>query len=427
MPSNTMIINGMKVHFIHTTKFKTMGISLKLVNEFQKDTVNYRAILPQVLTRSTEKYPSNAILQQHIDSIYGMSFDASTQKIGCQSVMSFDIQVVNELYISESISLSQMALALLKEVLFHPRRTNQMQFYHHEVEHEKRMLKEEIEADYHDKFEYAFMKFKEAMFQGELYEHSARGIYESIDEVTSKDLYHYYLECLQNDQAFLYLIGDFDEAEMIQTIQSLFSFQPQSKNWIWLDKEPNHKPQVVSIKEIGNVQQTRINIGYRTSIFTDHPLYYPMLLFNLVLGEMDQSILFQTIREKHQLSYYVSSMYQPNKGYVCLFAGCDKQAEQQVIHLMKTLMDEVLQNGFTEELLFLAKENLIYRIKQHQDSEQTLINRAFFYTELFHKPYQADEIILQVKDVTLAQVIEAGKTLVLDTVHIYTSEGGQDE
>ncbi|MBU1145436.1 MAG: insulinase family protein [Firmicutes bacterium] len=414
--------NGLTLYLIKLKKFKTIGISLKFVNSFQESTINARSLLPEVLTEACKKYPGLQYIQNEFDALYGTELSTSTQKIGLQSVISFDVMVVNDQFLQEKVKLTPLAFSLLSEIIFHPK-TTKNGFKKSIVNNEIRMLKEDIEADYHDKFEYSYQQFKKEMFSNELFKFSSRGIYDSLDEITSENLFHYYETMIQEDDVSMFVVGDFEFEDIENTVKTYFHFPKSKMNFTWLDTQSKEFMNPTYITETADLKQARINIGYRTFIRSTDKLYYAMVLFNSIFGESDQSILFQVVRETHQLCYYISSSYNPNKGFLSVFAGIDPGKEDEACNLIFDSLHQLIQGEISEEALFLAKENLIHRVRLSNDSMGSLINRVFIYQKLYQKAYDVEEIISQILLVTKDEVLKAGKSLRLDTVHTYTKEG----
>ncbi|MCK7488433.1 MAG: hypothetical protein MZU97_25215 [Bacillus subtilis] len=84
------------VHFIETEQFKTVTIAMRWIGSFSSDTINQRVLMPQVLLAGTKKHRGKQAMQLAFDLNYGSSISANTVKIGRQSVISFQTNVINE-------------------------------------------------------------------------------------------------------------------------------------------------------------------------------------------------------------------------------------------------------------------------------------------------------------------------------------------
>lgn len=62
------------IHLIDTKKFKTNTIALKFTRPLKRENITERALLPFVLQKGTEKYPTERALRQQLDELYGAKF-----------------------------------------------------------------------------------------------------------------------------------------------------------------------------------------------------------------------------------------------------------------------------------------------------------------------------------------------------------------
>ena len=411
----------MKVHFIRIEKFKTIGVSLKMISNFVPETVNKRVLIPQILLSGSLNFPNKQAIQKKLDYLYGTDIFASTQKVGEQSIISFDLMMVNEKYLINKPLLLRQGFALFSDIIFNPKRHLGL-LRKASVNEEIRMLDEELEAQYNDKNEYSFELFKKKMFDNETYKFSARGDLSSLKTENQVELTTYYDNMIHSDMKEMYIIGDFDQEEVSKLIKEFFVFKNPILHCTWLDLESTSRTTVTKAIDYSDVAQSRITIGFRTNIRSTSELYYPLVLFNLLFGETDQSMLFQTVREIHHLSYYVSSAYQPNKGVLFVFAGVEAHNEENATELILDCLDRLQNGNISDESIFLAKEYLISRLKKNNDSMASIVGRTFMSMKLFEKPYDIDDILTQVNSVTKDQIQIASNSLVLDTIHFFMKE-----
>lgn len=411
-------LQGMKLSFIRLEKFKTIGLSLKFIQKFDVAELNRRALVPLILIAGTKNHPNKQEIQKQLDYLYGTDLYVSTQKIGNESVVSFDMNLVNERYLLDKTDLLEAGIRLLSEVIFFPKMVH-AHFSTRIANAEKRMLKEDLEAQYHDKFEYSFELFKKKMFQGESFEYSPRGILESIDQENIQDLTNYYRKMIHQDQKEMLIIGDFDIARVKYLISKYFVFPDVNIKATWIDEETSSRSLPQKVVDYGDLSQSRISIGFRTNIRSTDRLFHSMVLFNLLFGETDQSLLFQTVREEMQLAYYVSSAYMPNKGVLFVFAGVDPSKEEEASNTVLQVLEKLQKGIISDESIFLAKEYYISRLRKNNDSMQNIMARTFMNIQLFGRMIEIEELIQAISEVTKSDIIQAGQSLVLDTIHFY--------
>jgi predicted Zn-dependent peptidase len=113
-------LNGYKLHFIPTEKYKTNTLIWKMKAPLTKEDVTKRALLPQVLQSSTKKYPTTTALRSYLDELYGATFFVDLSKKGENHIMSFSIEIANEKFLNDPSPLLKKGFELLAEILTNP-------------------------------------------------------------------------------------------------------------------------------------------------------------------------------------------------------------------------------------------------------------------------------------------------------------------
>lgn len=417
-------IQNITVHYLKTNQFKSILFSVKFIGKFQPDTVNQRALLPDLLLSGTRRFPSKLRIQKELDRLYGTDIQVQTAKIGLNSVISFDMTLVNGDFLPGKPQLLEPAVKLLSEIIYQPRRIRN-HFPQNRFEEEKRQLWEELEAEYHDKASYAFTRFRQLMFQDELYRYSASGDLETLADLTREEVEACYESLCMDDQVQIIVAGEFDEQLCDHWIANGFSGAKIAKLSPWLDRETRIVAAVREFQETGDLNQSRIVVGFRSDIHSADKLYYPMLCFNALFGESDQAKLFLKIREECQLSYDIASAYVPNKGVLMVMAGVETDKEKETVARILEVIQAFGPDLVTEEDLRLAKEMIRKRVIQTRDSIHQIVQKAFYDDRIHRAPQPIAKILSQLDQVTLEDILLAKKTLVLDTVYVVRKAGGE--
>lgn len=109
------------IHLIDTKKFKTNTIALKFTRPLKRENITERALLPFVLQKGTEKYPTERALRQQLDELYGAKFSIYGAKKGENHIVTFVLDIPNEKFIKDEETLTKEGLQFLSDVLTSPR------------------------------------------------------------------------------------------------------------------------------------------------------------------------------------------------------------------------------------------------------------------------------------------------------------------
>ena len=349
---------GYTLTTIKTDKFKTNLISVSFQSEINRDTVTKRSLLPYVLRGATEKYPSKKALNTYLESLYGASLSTTVEKRGKTHNIKFYLSLANEKFLGHQEPLLEEGVALLKEVILKPLLVDGA-FKEQVVDIEKRLLKEYIESIYDDKVSYSLQKLVENMCQGETFSINSIGYADDLAEINGKNLMKTYEEMLNNNQVSVAVVGDIDPQHVYEIFSKQFNFAHRSVNQEVIDHEDKVIQEVKVIKEVQDISQGKLNIGYRTHTRIDDDDYLPLLVFNGIFGGYAHSKLFMNVREKESLCYYCASRLDNYKGVMYVYSGIESQNYDKALKIIDEQLKDMVSGNFSEKEIDLAKKYLI--------------------------------------------------------------------
>jgi len=404
---------------INTAKFKTTLIKVSFTAPLAHDTLTKRVLLSNVLRNSSAKFTSKKILSAHLEELYGANLSVSAKKLGQVHQVSFYIQVANEKFLKSAPPLFEAALATLGEVIMNPK-VNNDRFCPEIVELERRLLKEDIEAIYDDKTTYALRQLQEKMCATEKFGVSGDGCLTELAHATPESLFTTYQNMITSDEVTITIIGDVDHDQVVKLVEGNFNFSNDQRNTLdAVDKEEKAVRGVENLTEQQQINQAKLNIGYRTGVRIGDADYFHALIFNGVFGSGATSKLFVNVREKASLCYYVGSMLDNYKGLMYVYSGLDLAQVPKAIEIIDKQLEDVCLGNVTAQELQLAKNSYINAKRSALDSASGMI--ADLETELI-LGITIDEFIERLQAVTVEQVQAVAKKVKKDM--IFTLEPG---
>ena len=396
-----------------TKKFKTVLITLKFKRPAKVEEFAFRTLLPSVLRTKTNLYKNRLEFNEKLENLYGASLTSNTTKIGTLSVIHIQLKLINpSLALDETLFAE--GLNFLKEYVYGHDHFNEKDF-----ELEKQMLIEEVVAKENDKTRYALSRLFEEMCPNELYGARVSGTKEQLESLSFKQFKKLYKDFVKEDELQIILSGDIkrQDISLTETIFPNASFSPMD----FLDYETKAIDSVKEIVEHDQINQTKLNIGYRLPIRQGEPNHVAAVLFNAALGGYVHSRLFLNVREKHSLCYYISSVYDAYKGILFIYSGVDAKR----LDLAKKVIDEEVRRmsfeRISEKELALSKQALINDLKESEDSQGARQN-LMYVQALLGKTPSLEERIAKIEAVTPNDLLEVGKLLIKDTVYLLDVE-----
>ncbi len=419
------ISKGVSLRFLETDKFKTNVMSVYFRLPLNRKTVTKVALLPRVLKRGSEKYPTMSALSKRAQELYGATLSADNGKRGDTMLLRVSVQFVSDSFISESIIGD--VCELLKEFVLCPV-TKDGSFDKSFVQQEKENTKNYIAGLINDKKEYAAVRCNEIMFKDDPYGIISHGYIEDLDEIDEKNLYEFYKEMIKNAGIDIYVSGSFDKTIVINEIEKNFKAAfgdraaVQSKTLLASIEE---NIEVKNVVEEMPVSQSKLAMGFNCGIDPRSDESYALALCSCLYGGSAISKLFNNVREKLSLAYYVFSAVDRHKGCMKVNAGIEASKYDEAYNEIMLQLDMMKKGEFTDEEIDFAKKTFKNSAGSIKDSlaatEDFYMGRALLGIE-----ESVDEYLEKINKVTREDIIAAAGKIQLDTIYFLKGVQGNE-
>lgn len=385
---------------IKTNRFKTNLYAIFLTIPMKKEDATINSLIPAVLRRGTEKYPTQLEIEKRLEEMYGASFNCGVDKIGNYQVLKFYIEGLSDEYTEEKQNIEE----LLKEIIYSPILENGY-FKKEYVEQEKENLRLIIESRKDNKARYAYERCIEEMFENEPYGVYKYGTVEDVEKITPESLYNQYKKILKNAKIDVFGCGN-----------QLEEIEIQHKNTIEI-KNTIHENKHKEIKEKADVTQGKLIIG----LDTPEENKPAITMYNAILGGGANSKLFQNVREKASLAYSAGSSYIRRINSIFIKTGIKNENYEKTLEIIKKQLQDMKQGNITDKEFRDAKQLIISSLKLIPEQQEDLI--AFTYDQkIFGENQSIDEYISNISKVTKENVIEIAQKIDIDTIYFLYGE-----
>ena len=302
---------GIKAHLIKTDIFKTNLVSIILTTPLKKKNVTKNALIPFLLKRGSMKFPTHEEISLRLEELYGTSLNCGVDKVGDNQIIKFVAESIDNNYTLDKEDLIKDVVDLLVDVTFNPFMENG-KFKESAIETEKEHLKDIIEGRINNKDEYAYTRCLENMFEFDGYGLYRFGYLEDLEKITLEEISQYYLELIQHAKIDIYVSGNFEEKHIENILrentilQGLAEREPEYVKQELSTEEAKKVDSPKEIQEKMDIKQGKLVIGY--NIFDKQQNFRNIgIVFNSILGDSANSMLFQNVREKAGLAYTARS------------------------------------------------------------------------------------------------------------------------
>lgn len=221
---------------------------------------------------------------------------------------------------------------------------------------------------------------------------------------------HQSYESLINAQKHI-VINGYVHDSIYQKIMNLSSFQPIEKQEIIYKQRPVKvfKEKQVSLK----MNQALIYLGYHVDAKAPDRTFFAMHIASSIIGGSSASRLFTIIREKYNLSYYISSGYYHTLNTMLVVASVERSSVNETIEKIEDLIEDMKQKGITDKEFLIAKNEIKNQLIKQAEREDKHIfltyNLAFYgdFENIDYKLHMIDSIsIAEVEDMIKKMKLE---------------------
>lgn len=412
-------VNGIKIFQIKSNRFKTNSINIFFHDDLSKERATKNALLPAVLRRGCEGYPTNRDISLRLEELYGAVFDCGVTKKGESQVIQFYLEYVSDKYAKSGDNLTQKTFDLILKIITKPIIENNA-FKAEYVEQESENLKELIEGRINDKVQYAVDKCLEEMCKDEPFGIYDYGSVEELQKINAQNLYEHYKYFLETLPVYVFIYGDLDDDKIKYIIDGLSAIKRGSVKTVGKTGIESKVGDVKNITERMNVTQGKLCMGFRTNISPDSKDYYKLMVYNSILGGGLHSKLFQNVREKAGLAYYVFSRLEKFKGLMVISSGIEIDNRDKAIEIIKKQLEDIKNGNISDYEYEASIKSMETGVKSLTDSQLQVVD--FYLSQyIIGTDDGPNDIIEKVKQVTKQDVVDIADRIKLDTLYFLTS------
>lgn len=407
------------MHLIKTDKFKTITIRILFRRLIKREEITIRSFIHPLLLLTSKKYPSPRLLTKKMESLYGPIITASENRLGKYTFTSFNMTMINDKYTQSN--LNKESIDYFKEIVFNPDvdsdgfNIKSFNIVKNEVTARLKSIKDN--PDY-----YSMVRMLEKLDPKSPLSYR-NGYLEDIENIDTLKVFEYYKSMLHSDLIDVFVLGDMDFADMRSLITDMIPINTVKKQEedIYIEHNSFAK-RLRKAADVENLLQAKLVIGCKIEKLTPFENNYVLPLFSAIFGGPGYSKLFDSVREKNSLAYYVSSNYRHADRLLTIRSGINKESYNKALKLIKVEFDNMAKGNISDDELAKAKEDRLSVARSIEDNPILIINNY-----LWQLLYQQDDIETykkKIMTVTVDDIKRISKKIHMDTV--YLLHGGDD-
>ena len=283
-----------------------------------------------------------------------------------------------------------------------------------ELEREKQVVVEEIMM-YDDKPDAVCeMALDKEFYKNTSYAHDIAGTKESVLNITREQILKYYKKHYLPKNIIFSFAGDVTLKQAKELVNKYFESNfKKNKQQEVSKKLSNFKVKQAQVKTKKDVEQAQILLAYKTGNNLTLKQKVLASFISTILGGGMSSRLFQEVREKLGLVYSIFSYHENYDlgSRMLISLGTTPKKVTTALKTIKRVINDVLENGFTEEELKQVKNMSISKIKLQSDSPSNMASLIANCLRKENEIYNKEDRIKLYKSITLEEVNQTAKEI----------------
>lgn len=409
---------GVNLYTANDKKFKAFRACILIHRPLTREEVSLNVLTAAVVRMQSRGFSDAQKISEELENLYGGELIARASKYGERQIIKIGVQSVCDEAIGKQGNFDR-AMELLQNIAFCAGGENG--FDEDIVNIEKKNIIDAILAQKNDKRSYSVLRLQEEMCKDEPYGINPMGYIEDIEKISSEELYSHYKKILAESRIDIIFSGNFDENAAKKAAEN---FAEQLMPRVGEETTEVFKAPRANVREVTDhmdVTQGKLCMGFRASNGISRELYPAAIVYNSIFGGSAVSKLFNNVREKLSLCYYVGSSIDRLKEIMIVRSGVEFENFKTAFDEIMTQQQLMEKGEFTDEEIDNAKKQLIGAYESNLDSVAAM---AEYYTMQLLLGTNTDihQITKQIENVSRDEIIRIAQGMKLDTVYYLDKE-----
>ena len=401
------------------TDFQSIIVKVMFPFEEKVEDLAKIQLLPSMLNYMNNKYPSEELFQLEKKKLYILGTSCTRSVIGTSGVFSFNLIIPDTFALKKDILEEQFKF--FSEMIYNPRSENG-KFLEFELEREKNNLRLGISNALKNIRPYHQIRLRElidddaGILSRDIIQHQ-----ELIDEVTTENLYEYYLDVIKKRQPVIYVMGNVSE-EKINDLCFKYLYREKFEDKEYeanLEHYMKPKKKILEVVEESTFKDSAFSLVYKVKDMKQDDVVLLNTLKN-ILTSLSSRLLGEKLRDENDLIYSSKVMAYPHFG---IFEITDFINKNNILEV-KEKLQEVMQEFKNEELIDEALKNILER--KRINLLRKLDDKFYLFEDFILKDLDidmtAEEYYEISKKITAKDISKFVDRLVLDTTY-FLKEG----
>ena len=413
MNNKKLIRDNYTIHIVNTDRFKSVDMVIYFTRKFNKNNIPFYSSLIQNMVYTSKKYDTKNKIAIRGEELYGAYLGTSFDVIGDLEHFVININFLNSKYTDDKYY--NESVDFLFEILLNPN-VSDNKFNSKYFNIVKNDIITSIKATKDSPGEYSRIEFNKLMYKGTPQGYNLKPTIEEIEEVNEANLYEFYNNLFNGDYKIdIVLLGDIENIDISYIDNKMQGIKGNNKKLNIFNKVNYEKKTIEKIDSL-HFNQSKLYMGYRLDELTDYELRYVIRLYNTILGSMNSSILFKTVREDNSLCYSIGSYYSRYSKSLTIYSGINKDNYDKTVKLIKECVESMGDINIISKYLMSAKKTINTFLNNYYDDAFSQLNER--YMNEFDDVIDVEKLREIYNSITEEEIVALNERIKLSVVYL---------
>ncbi len=236
---------------------------------------------------------------------------------------------------------------------------------------------------------------------------------EELESLSLEDIRNTYASMIEDDSLQIMVVGDVIEDNVKRIFKTFFKHHP---HYVFENHYlvTNNTEELVVIERA--IPSPYFSVVYNTHTSNKGREYWALQLMSMVLGQLPNSFLFQEVREKRSLCYFIRSMVLGYDGVMVVTSGVRDQSEDEAIELVQVQIDRIIKGEVSDELFDSAKVMMSNSIYQTDDANRRIVDSEYRKI-ILDEDLNTQDLLDLINDIKKEELVDVAERLELNTTY----------
>ena len=408
-----LVRDNYTIHVVNTDRFKSIDFVVYFTKKFERKNIPFYTSLIQNIMYTSKKYNTKNKIAIKGEELYGAALDAVYDVPGNLEHFVIATNFLNPKYTDDKYYYE--SIDFLFEILLRPN-INNNKFNSKYFNIVKSAIITSIKATKDSPGEYSKNEFNKIMYKGTSQGYSLKPTLNEIEKVNESNLYEFYKRLFNGEYKIdIVLLGDIEESKIGYIEDKMSGIKGNNKK-LNIFTTPKYENKVKEKIDSLHFNQSKLYMGYRTDELNDFELKYVIKLYNTILGTMNNSILFKTVRENNSLCYNIGSYCSYYSKSLVIYSGINRDNFEKNVELIKECVQSMGDINNVSKLIDSAKKTVNTYLNGYYDDAYAQGNSR--YLDEFDKSEDVETMREIYNNITAEEIVALNNRIKLSVVYL---------